>query len=409
MTSLLTAPARARTDLRDRRPLALVTLLAGACAALFPMLGCMGLAVVGWFLSDAGAHGEPRDALRVGALGWLLGHRSGVQIDQVAVTVVPLLVTLVCAWTVWRVGLRAGAAISGHGPDADAIADGVRDWTVPVATMIFTATYVVLAAVTSSVAGTGATAPDTGRVVAWSLLLCVAVGGAAIATGSGRAAIWATAVPLALRGSSAVCAAVLRTWLGVCAGVLVLAVLVDLGTAENIMSQLDLDAGDGTAYLLASATVLPNALVFAGSYLLGPGFTVGVGTLVAPSGVSIGALPLFPLLAALPDNGPAPGWVSVVMVLPPAAAVVATLRTHRHRPTARWDEGIVRGLVGGVLAGLVFGILAALAGGAVGPGRMADVAPFAGDVLVHAVTAFGLGGLVGGVLATGLTRRSRRR
>ena len=49
---------------------------------------------------------------------------------------------------------------------------------------------------------------------------------------------------------------------------------------------------------------------------------------------------------------------------------------------------------------MVFGLLAALAGGAVGPGRMADVAPFAGDVLVHAVTAFGIGGLVGGVLAT---------
>ena len=58
-----------------------------------------------------------------------------------------------------------------------------------------------------------------------------------------------------------------------------------------------------------------------------------------------------------------------------------------------------------MLAGLLFGILALLAGGAVGPGRMADVGPLAGAVLVHAVTAFGVGGLVGGLIATFWQRR----
>ena len=41
-----------------------------------------------------------------------------------------------------------------------------------------------------------------------------------------------------------------------------------------------------------------------------------------------------------------------------------------------------------------------LAGGAVGPGRMADVGPFAFDVLLHAVTAFGIGGLLGALAMT---------
>jgi hypothetical protein len=58
-----------------------------------------------------------------------------------------------------------------------------------------------------------------------------------------------------------------------------------------------------------------------------------------------------------------------------------------------------------MLAGLVFGVLALLAGGAVGPGRMSDVGPLVGSVLVHGVTAFGIGGLAGGLLATWWQRR----
>ena len=47
-------------------------------------------------------------------------------------------------------------------------------------------------------------------------------------------------------------------------------------------------------------------------------------------------------------------------------------------------------------AGFVLALLAGLAGGAVGPGRMQEVGPQSADVLVHAVTSFGIGGLVAG-------------
>ena len=36
---------------------------------------------------------------------------------------------------------------------------------------------------------------------------------------------------------------------------------------------------------------------------------------------------------------------------------------------------------------------------------MQDVGPFAGDVLVHAITAFGIGGLLGGLAMVGWHRR----
>ena len=162
--------------------------------------------------------------------------------------------------------------------------------------------------------------------------------------------------------------------------------------------------------MLAGTTrVVPNATVFSGSYLLGPGFTVGVGTIVSPSAVLLGPLPMFPLLAALPDAGPVPAWTSFLIALPPLVAVIATMRAQRLAPTTRWDEAVIRGLAGGVLAGLLFGLLAAVAGGAVGPGRMTEVGPLVLDATVYAVSAFGIGGLVGSLVATAAQRRRARR
>jgi hypothetical protein len=405
MTSELLDQRRSRDDLRHRRPLALIATLGGAAAAASTLVVCLAAGILGWFLTDAGSHGEPRDALQVGALGWLMGHGSGITVEGTPVSVVPLGLTLVVAWTLWRIGIRVGDSVSGHGPDADAIADGERDLTVPVAASLLAAGYAVVLTVTHTLAASPATSPSLGRSLLWSILLCLVVGGAGIAVGSGRAAIWAAFVPVALREAAVTCRRILLGWFLVAGLVLVAALVVDLDTAVNVMSQLHTDAGDATVFTLLSLTVVPNAIVFSGAYLLGPGFTVGVGTLVSPSAVALGPLPMFPLLAALPDDGTPPAWTAYLMALPLLVAFAATMRSQRLAPTARWDEGIIRGLAGGVLAGLLFGLLAAVAGGAVGPGRMTDVGPLVLDTTVYAVTAFGLGGLLGGVLATWLQRR----
>ncbi|ABL83085.1 MULTISPECIES: DUF6350 family protein [unclassified Nocardioides] len=415
MTSLLTGSAAARlagadrSDPRHRRPLVLVAVLGGASAALATLLICLAVGVVGWFLADAGAHGTPRDGLRVGALGWLLAHGSGIHVDGVAVTVVPLGLTALAAWAVWRLGHRVGDSVSGHGPDADRIADGERDWTVPTAAAAFFAGYLLVALVTFRLAATAETAPSLPRVVAGSLLLCATFGLVAIAVGSGRAAIWAAFVPASVRAAGAACLRVLGGYLALSALVFLVAFALDFGTAANVMSRLHLSAGDGTVYAALTATLVPNAAVFTGSYLLGPGFAVGVDTLVSPTGVALGPLPMFPLLAALPANGPTPAWTAYLLAVPPLVAAAAVARSQRRYPTLRWDHGALRGCVGGALAGLLLGLLAVVAGGAVGPGRMREVGPFAFDVLVHAITAFGLGGLVGGVLMTWWQRRTHRR
>src|SRR3954471_6222885 len=233
MTSLLPAPRRTqeaaggRTDAAHRRPLVLLAALAGVAAATSTLVVCLAGGVVGWFLTDAGAHGTPRDGLRIGALGWLMAHASGVHVEGAAITAMPLGLTLLAALLVWRLGLRLGDSVSGHGPDADAIADGMRDWTVASATAVFTLGYAGVAGVTHRLAATPATSPSLARTLGWTVLLCGLVGGGAIAVGSGRAAIWTSFLPLSLRAAAATARRVLTWYAAASLVVLCVALVLD--------------------------------------------------------------------------------------------------------------------------------------------------------------------------------------
>lgn len=387
-----------RQDLATHRPLVPTATVGGAIAAGGPLLVCLAIAVVGWFLTDAGGEGSPSGALRVGAHGWLAAHGSTVAVEGIRLTAIPLGLTLICAWATWRVGHRIGESISGHGPDADRIADGERDWTVPIAASLFAVGYVVVGVLASAVAATPASSPSSTRVVLWSILVGGAVGFPAIAFGSGRASIWLPAIPAAVRDVALVAWRILRVWFLISLVALGAAFILDFSTAANVVSQLHADAGAVTLLLVVTAILLPNALLFSSSYVLGPGFTVGAGTTVSTSLVVLGPLPMFPLLAALPDQGPTPWWTGWLMVTPVLAAMVVAGRVQRERPVLAWDRAAIRGCAGGITAGVVLAVLTVFAGGAVGPGRMSDVGPYTFDVLLHAITSFGIGGVVGALL-----------
>ncbi|GAA1539283.1 DUF6350 family protein [Nocardioides humi] len=406
MTSLQSPPVRrsadADADLRRQlattRPLVPTATIGGVIAAGAPLLVCMAIAVVGWFLTDAGGEGAPSGALRVGAHGWLMAHGSTVVVEGVRITAIPLGLTLLCAWVVWRVGHRVGESISGHGPDADRIADGARDLTVPYAAGLFTVAYAVVGVLTASLAATAASSPVPARVVLWSVLLGLAVGGPAIAFGSGRAAIWLPVVPPAVRDVGLVARRILTRWALVCLVALLAAFVLDFSTAANVVSQLHADAGGVALMTVLTLLLLPNALLFSSAYLLGPGFTVGAGTTVSTTAVVLGPLPMFPLLAALPDQGSQPWWTDWLMLTPVLLAVLVAGQVQRDRPVLAWDRAAIRGCAGGISAGVVLALVSGVAGGAVGPGRMQDVGPYTFDVLLHAITSFGIGGVIGAVV-----------
>ncbi|QYJ02531.1 hypothetical protein KUV85_09275 [Nocardioides panacisoli] len=400
--------ADVRRRLATRRPLVPTATLGGAIAAAGPLLVLLAVGVVGWFLTDAGTHGSPSGALRVGASGWLLAHGSGITIEGVRITAVPLGLTLLAAWSVWRVGHRVGESIADHGPDAGRIQDGERDWTVPTAALLFVTGYVLVTVLTATLTSTAATVPSTPRAVGWSLLLTTLVGLPAIAAGSGRAAVWVTLLPPSVRAAAAVCRSLLVTWLVFATLAWVVALVADFATAANIVSQLDTGAGDAALVSALSLTAAPNATLWSSAYLLGPGFTLGTGTVVGPAAVVLGPLPLFPLLAALPAAGLGDTVAVLVMGTPAVVAALAAARAHRRLPAVTWDRAAVRGGVGGILAGFLLGWLTSLSGGAVGPGRLQAVGPFSAEVLLHAVAALGIGGLVGALGAWWWTEHGAR-
>lgn len=422
MTSLLPNPGRTRdgdasatgsggadrgtTSTPGARPLTLVALLAGALAAAATLTVCLALGVLGWFLVDSGAHGTPGEALRLASVGWLVAHGSAVTVEGSLVTLVPLGLTVLAAWTTWRAAVRSGELLAGHGPDVHRLGDGERDWTVLVASTLFAAGYVVVAVVTVVLAATPETGPSTARAIVGALGMALVVGAPGIAVGSGRAALWVSQLPPAVPAAVAACGRLLVAVAAACGVTVLAAVVLAFDDVVNVFARLHTGTGDAVTLVVLCLAVLPNAAVYAASWLLGPGFAVGTQTLVSPGLVVVGPLPLFPLAGAVPAGGDTGPWAVAALGVLPLLAVWTVSRALRRHPTTRWDDGALRGCAAGLLAGLTLGVLAWLASGAVGPGRMTEIGPAPVAVVLHAVPALGLGGLLGGLLATWRHRRA---
>ena len=424
MTDLLSRPSTARASgrgpggRRNRRPGRLGALLSGGdgaassgapggrpltVSAAFAALGaagttlvtCMGVAVIGWFLADAGAHGETTDALRVGADVWLVGHGSGISISGVPLGIVPLTLTALLAGALYRSGRWAAAT-------SEPVEE---DRPVLLAATILTGSYVVVAVLACVLAGHPAASPGLGRAVLGALLLSGVAGTLGLAAGTGRLRGWVELVPPWIRAVAY--GALSATLLLVVAASVLVAVAVGFGfnEAATVVSRLGLGPGDYLMYALATLALAPNAVLLGAAYLLGPGFAVGTGTVVSPTVVVLGPVPAFPLLAALPGNGPTPEWLVGVIGVPVVVGAVGAVLAQRAYRVPAYDSAALRGFGSGFGAAVLTTLAVYLAGGPMGTGRMADIGAAPGEVFVAAVAAMSLGGLVAGLATAWWQRR----
>ncbi|RYE77197.1 MAG: hypothetical protein EOO74_07265, partial [Myxococcales bacterium] len=289
-------------------------MIAGFSAAAIGVGLCMAAAVVGWFLADAGSHGSTTDALRVGADGWLLGHGSRSVMAGTLLGILPL-------------GLTAGLVVIGFrcGRQAArrAATSEVDDRTLAASVGLATISY-AMAVVLVAVLNTHDNAdPSLPRALLGAVLISVAGLGLGLAHGTGRLAVWWQRLPLFVRtvGQAAALAALAM----VAAGALLAAVglVLSFNDASMLMSSMRLGIGDAVMLTVVTAFVAPNAALFGASWLTGPGFAVGTGTTLAPGEVTLGPLPNFPLLAALPEDGQVAGWLAIAMAVPVLVAAVA--------------------------------------------------------------------------------------
>lgn len=416
MSSLLTRPTTgsSRPEEPDAgRSLAVGAALAGAVAALVGLVVCMSVALTGWFLADAGAHGDTTDALRVGADAWLAGHGSHLVISGAPLGVTPLAITMILVLTAFRAGRWAAQKWTQRPPQKGtqkstqkgAQASAADDGALATAVATFACAYVVVAVTTCVLASRSGATPVLGRAVLGALLVAGLAGGSGLAAGSGRLADWLDRAP-AWVADVAVGAVAGVLWLVAAGAALVgISLLFSFNEAANVLSGLQLSVGDALSYAVVMALFAPNAALFGVAYLVGPGFAVGTGTTVSPTAVSLGLVPAYPVLAALPDEGPTPGWLVVLLAVPALAAALGVAGVLRRQPPLAHDIAALRGAAAGFLAGVLVTVLVAAAGGPLGTGRMADVGAPTAEVLVFATGLMGVGGLLGGFVQNWWRRR----
>lgn len=413
MTDLLSRPSRASSPRQPARhggpasppggsalrPLGVSAAVAGAVAALGPLLTCLGIAVLGWFLADAGAHGQTTDALRVGADGWLVAHGSGLSVAGVPLGVVPLGLTALVALVVHRCGRWAGEASA---PVED-------DTSVLLGAASLSGVYVIVVAVAAVLAGTETASPGLGRAILGGLVVSGLAGTLGLARGTGRLAAWTARVPAAVRTAAATALTAGLVLLAFSALVTAVALALGVGRAGTTMSRLGLSGGDAAMLTLVTLAFVPNLVLLGSAWLLGPGFAVGTGTLVSPTAVVLGPLPALPAVAALPGAGPVPGWWAAAMALPVLAGVVAAVMVQRRHRVDAWDLVLLRAMLSGLLGGVLTVLMVSVAGGRLGDGRLAEVGASAGSVFLAAAGALTLGCVLGAVGTSLLQRRAERR
>lgn len=151
----------------------------------------------------------------------------------------------------------------------------------------------------------------------------------------------------------------------------------------------------GTAgLLLVQLAYLPTAFIWALAWLLGPGFSVGQGTHFSVLGVESAPLPAIPLLGALPSVGDGYPWMlGVLAAIFLIVGAVVTRREKKSLPASLLDSALAA-----LIGAFVVAALAAMGTGAIGPERLAQTGPVPPVMFGMALLVLGLPYLLGALV-----------
>lgn len=352
-------------------------ILTGVATAVAGVLLCLVAVVLAGASLDL-------DALRVATRAWLVAHGSGISVDGVDVTVLPL------------GGMLAAVALVAV-PTAVATR---RDVPEPGVLLAGTAgAYGVVAALAAALAGTGGDDVSIGLVRGTFAAFVVAAIGAwaGISVHPRHRVRWWPTENAAVRAVVRAATAGLASLLLAAAVLYVVLLAVHLPRAADLWAGLA-PTGTGAVGLAAvSVAAVPNLVLWTLSALVGPGFAVGAETSVDLTGVHLGAVPALPTLAALPSPGELPGWTVLLGLVPLLAGAWAGWRLEAPEGTGL-AERVGLGAAAGALAGAAAGVLVAISGGSAGAQRLAEVGPPTWTPLLVAVPVLALGGALGQAL-----------
>ncbi len=357
-----------------------VALVGGAGAALVGWLLVTGLVMLGWFT----AMGLPLPQV-LGFAGqlWLAAHGAGAMIGELLVTLAPLGLTalfVLLARSLVALTLRAAPASSWDG------------WGVLKAWGLATVGYALVAVVIALVSGA---APRVG----WALLGGVVIGG----LGAGWAlqrrlrALWP--LPQWLHGLPRAVVAGLAAMTALSAAALIVALIVGADRVGRIEHALAPDGVGSWLLVLTQLLFLPNLLAWTASWMLGAGFSVGVGSFVSPMLTSVGLLPAIPAFGAVPQPGGGGPW-SYAWLLSGmlAGGVAGWLASARPAVGGTLVRALARGAGSGLGTAVAVVLIGAASRGDLGADRLVGFGP----VLVNLIWLAPLPMVAGGAVAAGV-------
>ncbi|HEV2255573.1 MAG TPA: DUF6350 family protein [Streptosporangiaceae bacterium] len=369
---------------RPARPLAVTGGIAAFAAAASGLAALTTLTAIGWITAPhVGLGTGLGGVLRTAALLWLVAHHVGVTVHGAGrIGLLPLGLVLLPGALLAVAGrwvVHAGAV--------------TRLRHVGYAALALALPYTLLAGAVAVASRNSQAAPSLWQAVVASFLLALVAGGLGAARGLAPWSRLARLMPARPRsvilGMLGACA--LLTAAGAAlAGASLAAHLPQVKAATDALAP---GAAGAALLLLAQLAYAPNAIIWAVAYLLGPGFAFGAGTVVAPTGSALGALPVFPMLAALPagPRSTGPAWLTVLILATPyLAGVFAGVVTVRVTPTPVIEAAALWGLAAGAATGALAGLAAAFAGGPLGDGRLATVGPSGWQVGLVAMLQIGV-------------------
>ncbi len=366
------------------RPLVVTGGIAACAAAATGLAVLTTLTAIGWITAPhVGIGTGLGGVLRTAALLWLVAHHVGFTVRGAGrIGLLPLGLVLLPGALLAMAGrwvVRAGAV--------------TRLRHVGYAAVALALPYALLAGALAVASRTAAAAPSLWQAVVASFLLALVAGGLGAARGLApwsRLTSLLPARPRSIVMGMLGAAAILTAVGAVLAGTSLAVHLPEVKAASDALAP---GAGGAALLLLAQLAYAPNAIIWAVAYTLGPGFAFGAGTVIAPTGSALGAVPAFPMLAALPSGAQpgGPAWVPVlVLAMPYLAGVFAGIVTVRIAPTPVIEAAPLWGFTAGAAAGAAAGLAAAFAGGPLGDGRLAVVGPSGFQVGLVAILEVGI-------------------